>query len=155
MGGTASQDTTEQTLGVVGGVMRHWAEIPFQVEHGQSNMTRRSRRSCSTYLASHFLVGAKWAIAFVVWTEDGRGGGGGWGGMTVVSLSIEKRSLITGSGFASRSMPTGNLCEAAMDGPPSCTATRRCGAPRNKKPTSPMYTILRNNVENQTWVRRV
>jgi len=29
VGGTASQDTTKQTLGVVGSVMGHWAEMPF------------------------------------------------------------------------------------------------------------------------------
>ena len=72
VGGTASQNATEQALGVVRGVMRHWAEIPCQqAEHGQSNMTQHQNES--TNLASHFLVGAKCAIASVVYAEDGTG----------------------------------------------------------------------------------
>jgi hypothetical protein len=41
VGGTASQDTTEQALGVGRGVMGHWAEIPVQkAERGQLDTTR-------------------------------------------------------------------------------------------------------------------
>ena len=33
--GTASQNATDQALGIIRSVMRNWAEIPFRVKRGQ------------------------------------------------------------------------------------------------------------------------
>ena len=46
--------------------MRHWAEIPFQKWNAVGSTQHDEQKNRFTNLASHFLVGAKCAIALFV-----------------------------------------------------------------------------------------
>ena len=71
MGGTASQGTAEYALGVVGGVMGYWAEIPVQNSSNAVNQHDATELGIwRTDLASHFFAGAKCVIELVACAEE-------------------------------------------------------------------------------------
>ena len=93
VGGTASQNTTEQALAVVRGVMGHWAEIPFQNAETRSISTRRDRAGERGYRP---------CIPFFCWSQvchcvsrlgRGRSGGGGGEGDDGCGFAVSRKKM--------------------------------------------------------------